>query len=110
MRANRFYGIIAISAGLLLVRLYGVGPMFHPDVTVKGTGLAGWRQLGEAAWSAQDGEITGTPKSAAGGWLMLDRSLQDVAFYSTFRCTGGCRTGVLLRAEKTADGMKSIYV
>ena len=28
----------------------------------------------------------------------------------TFHCTNGCQTGILLRAEKTAQGMKGIYV
>jgi hypothetical protein len=41
---------------------------------------------------------------------MLDTSLQDVGVFATFRCTGGCKTGVLLRAEKTGDGIKGIYV
>ena len=45
-----------------------------------------------------------------GGWLVLDKGYQDVAFYASFRCSGACKTGVLLRAEKTADGMKGVYV
>ena len=41
---------------------------------------------------------------------MLDHSFQDVGVYADFRCTGGCETGALFRAEKTADGWKGIYV
>ena len=41
---------------------------------------------------------------------MLDRSYQDVGLYANFRCTGGCDTGALFRAEKTADGWKGIFV
>jgi hypothetical protein len=42
---------------------------------------------------------------------MLDRSYQDVAFFASFRCAPGCKAGVLLRAEKTADGgLKGIFV
>ncbi len=67
-------------------------------------------RLGQADWKAQNGEIVGTPKpGGSGGWLVLDRSYQDVGFYASFRCTGGCKTGVLLRAEKTPQGMKGIY-
>jgi hypothetical protein len=40
---------------------------------------------------------------------MLDQSYQDIAFYSEFRCTGGCETGVLFRAEKTPDGTSGVY-
>ena len=40
---------------------------------------------------------------------MLDRSFQDVAIYASFRCSGACKTGILLRAEKTAEGTKGVY-
>src|SRR5262249_32494982 len=48
-------------------------------------------------------------KSGA-GWLVLERAYQDVAVYASFRCAGACKPGVLLRAEKTAGGMKGILV
>jgi hypothetical protein len=72
--------------------------------------LAGWHVLGDAAWRAENGEFIGTPKSATGGWLVLDTSIQDVGVFGRFRCGPGCKTGVLLRAERTATGMKGIYV
>jgi hypothetical protein len=82
---------------------------FLPDVVFKGSSLAGWHVLGRADWRAQNGEIIGRPNP--GGWLVLDRAYQDVAFFSSFRCEAGCKTGVLLRAEKTADGgLKGIFV
>jgi hypothetical protein len=53
----------------------------------------------------------GTPKSPADGWLLIDRSYQDVGFAANFKCGAGCKTGVLSRAEKTPDGgMKGIYL
>ena len=57
-----------------------------------------------------DGELVGTPKSADGGWLVLDKSFQDVEFGADFKCVGDCRTGVLLRAEKTPTGMKGVFL
>jgi hypothetical protein len=98
------------AAGLLLTQALGSGPSFRPDGTINGSSLAGWHVLGQADWKAQNGELIGTPKAAGGGWLVLDRSYQDVAFYSTYRLTGDCKTGVLLRAEKTPQGMKGVYV
>jgi hypothetical protein len=86
------------------------GPTFRPDVVFKGATLAGWTPLGDAEWKAANGEIIGTPQQPGGGWLVLDQSFQDVAVFSNVTCTGGCKAGVLLRAEKTADGMKGIYV
>ena len=41
---------------------------------------------------------------------MLDKSFQDVEFGADFKCVGGCRTGVLLRAEKTPTGMKGVFL
>jgi 3-keto-disaccharide hydrolase/FG-GAP-like repeat len=82
---------------------------FVPDAVFKGSSLTGWRTLGQADWRAQNGEIVGTPKP--GGWLLLDRAYQDVAFFASYRCGDGCQGGVLLRAERLADGgMKGIFV
>ena len=84
---------------------------FVPDVVFKGSTLTGWQPLGDAKWRAENGEIIGTPGAPNGaGWLIADRPYQDVAFYASFRCSAGCATGVLLRAEKTADGgLKGIF-
>ncbi len=87
----------------------GASKNFVPDSTFAGSSLTGWRAIGEATWRADDGEIIATPKS--GGWLMLDRPYEDVAVVTSFRCAAGCVTGVLLRAEPTADGgTKGIFV
>jgi len=40
--------------------------------------LASARTLGGADWRAENGEIVGTPKTPEGGWLILDKFLQDV--------------------------------
>src|ERR1051326_7229170 len=110
MFEKRAYFTAAVT-GLLLAPVFAVGPTFRPDATFKGSTLSGWHVLGQADWRAQNGELTGTTKpGGGGGWLVQDRSYQDVAFFSSFRCTGECKTGVLLRAEKTTDGMKGIYV
>ena len=106
-------GLLLVVAFTLLgvASMFGSGPSFHPDETLRGSSLTGWHTLGQANWRAENGEVIGTPKQAGGGgWLMLDRSYQDVGVYTEFRCTGGCETGVLLRAEKTPDGMKGVYV
>ena len=103
-------GLIAVFAALVTVPLSGTRGMFVPDWTFKGNTLTGWHVLGSADWKAVDGELVGTPKSADGGWIVLDKSFQDVEFGADFKCTGGCRTGVLLRAEKTPTGMKGVFL
>ena len=104
------WGQMVAGAVLLLVSLPSAASKnFVPDATFKGSSLTGWRPFGQADWRARDGEIIGVPK--AGGWLVLDRAYQDVAFFSAFRCAPGCRTGILLRAQKTSDGgLKGIFV
>jgi hypothetical protein len=102
---NVFLGTLTLVASSL-----AVGPTFIPDATFQGSALAGWHTLGQADWKAANGEIAGTPKSPAGGWLLLDKGLQDLGVYTSFRCTGGCKTGIIVRAQKTADGMKGLLV
>jgi hypothetical protein len=103
--------LAAAGCMVVLLRVFGAGPTFLPDSAFKGSALTGWHPLGDADWRAATGEIIGTPKSASGGWLLMDKPLQDAAIYASFKCTGGCRTGILLRAEKTPDGgMKGLLV
>ena len=105
------FALTAVAGLLWLAQVLAVGPSFRPDATVRGSSLDGWQALGQADWKAQNGEVVGTPRpGGTGGWLVLGRSYQDVGFYASFRCTGGCKAGVLLRAEKTPQGMKGIYV
>lgn len=83
---------------------------FVPDWTFQGSSLAQFHTLGDVDWHAENGEIVGVPRSPAGGWLILDKPLQDTQFATTFRCTGGCKAGVLLRTQTTADGIHGAYV
>src|SRR5262245_3870171 len=103
-----------VLAGMLLLSSLAMAASknFVPDVVFKGSSLTGWRTLGQAEWRAQNGEVVGTARAGGnGGWLVLDKSYQDVAFFASYRCSAGCKTGVLLRGEKTSDGgMKGIYV
>src|ERR1700730_2413976 len=112
MRSRHLVLLAAALAGALclMAPVHGASKNFVPDSTFSGSSLTGWRPFGEAEWHAENGEIVGTAKTG-GGWLVLDHAYQDVALFSSFRCAAGCKTGVLLRAEKTADGgMKGIFV
>ena len=101
--------LIALSMLVGCLPLFATGPSFHPDASFTGSSLTGWHTFGETKWRADNGEIVATPNGGS-GWLVLDHSYQDVGLYTQFQCTAACETGVLLRAEKTADGMKGIYV
>ena len=100
---------LAIPASLFLPGILA-NPTFVPDAVFKGSTLAGWHVLGPAAWKAENGELVGTARQG-GGWLVLDKSYQDVALHANVKLAAGADFGVLLRAEKTADGgMKGVFV
>jgi hypothetical protein len=90
--------------------IFAVGPSFIPDRTFKGSTLTGWHTLGSADWRAENGEIVGKPKSAQGGWLVMDEGLQDAGLYASFESTGGSKPGIMLRLQKAADGYKGQFV
>src|ERR1051325_7154451 len=92
-----------IAASLALAAVFAAHKNFVPDATFTGSALTGWHALGQADWRAEKGELIAKPKNENGGWLLLDRSYQDIQFAADFRCEGPCRSGVLLRAEKTTD-------
>jgi len=92
-------GLVAgLSTATLLI---AVGPSFVPDTTFRGSALDRWQRLRDAEWKASNGEIIGTPKSAAGGWLFPDHGLQDLGLYASLRCSPGCKAGIMVRGQKT---------
>ncbi|MFB3777191.1 MAG: FG-GAP-like repeat-containing protein [Bryobacteraceae bacterium] len=110
MWKKTYYGVLSLAGTLLLLCPAAANKNFMPDWTFKGSSLGQWRTLGSADWRAENGEIVGTPKTAEGGWLVLDRALQDIQFAATFRCTGGCRAGVMLRTQSTPEGIRGAYL
>jgi hypothetical protein len=107
---KRGYAIVTVLGSLILYQAWASEPTFTGGSTFKGSSLKGWHVLGQADWTAQNGELTGKAKDGGSGWLVLDQGLQDIGFFASFKCTGACKTGVLVRAEKTPQGMKGIYV
>jgi hypothetical protein len=102
-------GVVALLV-TLTVPVAGKRPSFVPDWTFTGSTLTGWHVLGQARWTATNGELVGTPSTPDGGWLVLDKGFQDIQIGADVRCAAGCRAGVLLRAETTPEGMKGIFV
>jgi len=100
--------VLAIVLGSITVTV--TAQHYRTDRKYTPTNLAGWHVLGDAEWRVENGEYVGTPKSPSGGWLVLDQAFQDTGFFAHFKCTGGCKSGVMLRAEKTPTGFKGVYV
>jgi hypothetical protein len=108
---RRIYRAIIAAVPVFFCVLLAATHDFVPDLLFRGSSLNGWHTLGDAQWKAAEGEITASPNGTRRGWLVLDKSYQDLEFYADFRCTGSCEAGVLLRSEKTADGgLKGVYV
>ena len=98
-------------ASVLACAIIAATRNFVPDFVFQGSSVAGLHTLGQAEWRAVQGEIIATPHGDLGGWLVLDKSYQDIEFSTEFRCSARCDAGVLLRAEKTNDGgLKGVYV
>ena len=110
-RMGAFFTAAAFVAAGFASTIHGASKNFVPDVVFAGSSLTGWQPIGQATWRAENGEIVGSPGAAAGGWLLANPSYQDVAVFASFRCAAGCQTGVLLRAERTAEGgLKGVFV
>ena len=102
--------VIVIFSAAALEQAAQANRNFIPDWTFTGSSLADAEQLGDARWTAQNGELTGTPSSPDGGWLLFRNAVQDVQMATSFRCGAGCQAGLLLRLENTADGFKGVFV
>ncbi len=110
-RFGAFCAAVAFATAGFASIIHGASKNFVPDVVFAGSSLTGWQPVGQASWRAENGEIIGTPTNVAGGWLLADRAYQDAAVFASFRCAAGCQTGILLRAERTADGgLKGVFV
>ncbi|HEX4263233.1 MAG TPA: family 16 glycoside hydrolase, partial [Verrucomicrobiae bacterium] len=84
---------------------------FKPDYTLGSSGLNEWKKIGAGDWRAQNDDIVGRPGSdGACGLLMSERSFQDVAVNTQFKCAAGAEIGFVFRLEKTSDGWKGVLV
>ena len=102
---------LPLGAALLTTLVAAQGPAsdFKPDSVFSGSGLGAWTVAGDGAWTAVKGEVTGKA-GPDGSWLVLDRSYQDLNFFSRFQCSLPCDAGVLFHVQATADGRTGILV
>src|SRR5262245_66684055 len=92
---------------LFVASVFTAGPTFRADYRFTGTALTGFTPLGQADWKVQNGEIAGTPKDAAGGWLLVaGKEMQNLQMGANPECAAGRQAGVLTPAEKTARGRR----
>src|SRR4051794_20984447 len=109
-RRTRGLFLTMVSVAAVSIGLSGEATRtFVPDWTFKGSALSGMKQVGQATWRAENGEIIGTPTGPDGGWLLLENGYQDVQMAASYRCAGQCTVGIMVRSEKSPDGTKGVY-
>jgi hypothetical protein len=103
--------MVAAAAAGVSVGLHGQGTgFFEPDWTFTGSSLDGTRQIGQATWRVENGEIVGTPTGPDGGWLLFGTGYQDVRFEAAYRCAAACTAGVMVRSEGApGGGLQGVY-
>ena len=112
MLAKRL-GMTAVAVAALVLGLRAADPPeFKPDGTFERVGSHRLAHGRPGAVASRERRVIGrAAPGGSGGWLVMDKEFQDLMFYANLRCEGACKTGVLLRAEKTADGgMKGLYM
>jgi 3-keto-disaccharide hydrolase len=65
-----------------------------------GQDLAGWHEMGQQDWHADDGILWTEGK---GGWLRSDQPYTDFALRLEYRLTKGAVTGIFLRSAEQGD-------
>jgi serine/threonine protein kinase len=81
-------------------------PDVGPDCRIfDGNSLKGWRKIGQADWTVQNGVLTG---QGADGWLATEQSWSDYDLRVEFRLEKGGDSGIFLRARP--DGSPSQFV
>jgi hypothetical protein len=108
-RPIRLFFIIVVCAAVFEPATHA-NKNFVADWVFTGSSLSDTEQLGDARWTAQNGEVIAVPSSPDGGWLVFNKPVQDVQMATSFQCAAGCQAGLLLRLEKTADGFKGVFV
>lgn len=86
----------------------GRGMSLIPDYTFKASALTGWHTIGAGSWQASNGTITA--KASGVGYLISDKSFQDIQMRTLFKADANTEVGFLFRLEKTADGYKGFLV
>lgn len=95
---------LAISVAATAAPLSPVAD-WMPDTIYSGEMIDGLPAGGEVDWHIEGKDIVARPRPGGrGGWLLLDRPLQDVAAYVEFKCANPCDAGLVVRAARTDGG------
>ncbi len=66
--------------------------------------LEGWRAIGDALWSVEDGAIRGRVGGGAQSFLATERTYGDFVLEADVRCLGAGNSGIQVRSSQREDG------
>jgi len=105
----KYFAATAAAVMLLLLSASGIHAGLPQAPVFNGTSLTGWHVLGGAEWRADNGDIVGTVRNGAGGWLVLDPVYGEAQLDLSFECKN-CEPSVMVRGEKNGDVMSGVDV
>lgn len=96
--------VAAVSLPLLAMVAHATGPTFQKDRSFGVAELSQGKPLGNAKWSAKNGELVAQVSKGGSGWLVLPGDSANLAGYAEFNCDKDCAAGIVYRAERTKSG------
>ncbi len=76
----------------------------QPVELFDGTTLAGWRPVGDAEWSVEDGTLLGATGGGSQSFLVTERSFGDFLLEVDLRLEGAGNSGLQIRSHQREDG------
>jgi hypothetical protein len=111
-KSKKFSGLCAILMAYLIS--FVAVPKIIADndkPAFDGKSLAGWHQLGSAAFWHSDGtNIIAKVTQEEGGWLVSDVGYQDMGLDLSIYCSGSCRPGILVGMIKSSGKTTGTYI
>jgi hypothetical protein len=102
-------GVLLVIASLVTGQSANNTRHSAEQAVFNGKTLAGWHTIGGADWKVENGNIVGTVRNGAEGWLVLDTVYGNAELSLSFDCNN-CQPGVLIRSEKSGSGTSGVYL
>jgi hypothetical protein len=105
----KYFSIAVTAAMLLFLSSFAIHAGLPQTPAFNGTSLAGWHVLGGADWRVDQGNLVGTVRNGAGGWLVLDSVYGPSTLTIGFECKN-CEPGLMIRSGKAGDRTSGVGI
>ena len=106
---RKYFAIAATAAMLLFLSSFAIHAGLPQTPVFDGTSLAGWHALGGADWRVDNGDLVGTVRNGAGGWLVLDSVYGPSTLTIGFECKN-CEPSLMIRSGKVGDRTSGVEI